>query len=128
MVDFIAEYHSSIEQYPVRSTVQPGYLRALLPASPPEVPEPLEALLRDVSAKIMPGITHWQVCTRQPPARGACLPALTPCAPPRTQLHQVCTNVARASARSRPTSSPTSRRTSPTPPWWPTCCAAPWEW
>ena len=31
MVDFIADYHDNIEQFPVRSEVQPGYLRPLLP-------------------------------------------------------------------------------------------------
>ncbi|KAF7255964.1 hypothetical protein EG68_07454 [Paragonimus skrjabini miyazakii] len=40
--------------------IRPGYLRALLPDTAPEVGEPFSALMYDVTEKIMPGMTHWQ--------------------------------------------------------------------
>ena len=58
-VDWIAEYLEHSAQYPVRSRVQPGDIRAQLPAQPPEHGEPLDAMLQDFHATILPGITHW---------------------------------------------------------------------
>ncbi|CAI5478742.1 unnamed protein product [Closterium sp. Yama58-4] len=60
MVDYIADYYRDIESYPVRSTVEPGYLQQHVPESAPEEGEPLHKILADVSGGIMPGITHWQ--------------------------------------------------------------------
>jgi aromatic-L-amino-acid/L-tryptophan decarboxylase len=60
VIDWIADYWSRVEELPVLSRVQPGEIRAGLPASPPEHGEPFEAVLRDVDEKILPGITHWQ--------------------------------------------------------------------
>ncbi|PSR94897.1 Tyrosine decarboxylase, partial [Actinidia chinensis var. chinensis] len=60
MVDFIADYYKNIENFPVLSQVQPGYLRKLLPDSAPNRPESLQDVLDDVQAKIFPGVTHWQ--------------------------------------------------------------------
>ena len=39
--------------------VEPGEVRAQLPASPPEEAEPFEAVLRDLDEIVVPGITHW---------------------------------------------------------------------
>ncbi|PWA54534.1 pyridoxal phosphate (PLP)-dependent transferases superfamily protein [Artemisia annua] len=60
MVDFIADYYKNIENFPVLSQVEPGYLRKLLPDSAPVQPESLESVLEDVQTKILPGVTHWQ--------------------------------------------------------------------
>ncbi|KAK2986346.1 hypothetical protein RJ640_026610 [Escallonia rubra] len=60
MVDFIADYYKNIETFPVLSQVEPGYLHKLLPDSAPTHPEPLQDVLDDVQAKILPGVTHWQ--------------------------------------------------------------------
>ncbi|XP_062148052.1 phenylacetaldehyde synthase [Alnus glutinosa] len=60
MVDFIADYYKSIEDFPVLSQVEPGYLRRILPDSAPNHPESLEDIFNDVRAKILPGVTHWQ--------------------------------------------------------------------
>ncbi|KAK8983622.1 hypothetical protein V6N11_074025 [Hibiscus sabdariffa] len=60
VIDFIADYYENIENYPVQSTVEPGYLSARLPDSAPYCPEPLEDILKDVSDCIIPGLTHWQ--------------------------------------------------------------------
>ena len=42
------------------SQVEPGQIRAALPAAPPETAEPFAAVLRDLDAVLMPGVTHWQ--------------------------------------------------------------------
>jgi aromatic-L-amino-acid/L-tryptophan decarboxylase len=60
VVDWIADYHSRIESFPVLSQAKPGEIRASLPAAAPAQGEPFEALLRDVEKLILPGITHWQ--------------------------------------------------------------------
>ncbi len=58
-VDWIAEYLKNPEKYPVLSKAEPGFVRDHLPASPPEHPEPLEDVWRDVQTIIVPGLTHW---------------------------------------------------------------------
>ncbi len=60
VVDWIAEYQSRIESFPVLSQVKPGEIRASLPARPPVQGEAFEALLGDVEKLILPGVTHWQ--------------------------------------------------------------------
>src|SRR5437588_10275352 len=60
VIDWIADYYSRIESFPVLSQVKPGDIRASLPASAPAQGEPFAALLRDVEEKILPGVTHWQ--------------------------------------------------------------------
>jgi aromatic-L-amino-acid decarboxylase len=59
-VDWIADYYERIESLPVLSQVEPGQIRATLPASPPNQGEPFEQMLQDVENLILPGITHWQ--------------------------------------------------------------------
>jgi len=60
VVDWIADYHSRIESFPVLSQVKPGEVRASLPANPPLHGESFDAVLRDVENLILPGVTHWQ--------------------------------------------------------------------
>ncbi|MQA07665.1 MAG: aminotransferase class V-fold PLP-dependent enzyme [Pseudonocardiaceae bacterium] len=60
VVDWVADYLSTIEWYPVRSQSQPGEVRAALPAHPPEHGEPFERVLADLENTILPGVTHWQ--------------------------------------------------------------------
>ena len=55
VVDWIADYQSRIESFPVLSQVKPGKIRASLPANPPMHGEPFEALLNDVEKLILPG-------------------------------------------------------------------------
>uniref|UniRef100_A0A803LLQ5 Tryptophan decarboxylase n=2 Tax=Chenopodium quinoa TaxID=63459 RepID=A0A803LLQ5_CHEQI len=59
MVDYIADYYKNIENFPVLSQVQPGYLLSSLPQTAPARPEPFEVILGDVSKYIFPGMTHW---------------------------------------------------------------------
>ncbi|XP_062079574.1 phenylacetaldehyde synthase-like isoform X2 [Humulus lupulus] len=60
MVDFIADYYKSIENFPVLSQVQPGYLHELLPDSAPTHPDSLQQVFDDIQTKILPAVTHWQ--------------------------------------------------------------------
>jgi len=60
VVDWIADYQSRIESYPVLSRVQPGEIRAKLPPSAPAHGEPFEQILGDIERIILPGVTHWQ--------------------------------------------------------------------
>lgn len=60
VIEWIAQYMEHVEEYPVLSTVAPGEVRAQLPASPPEHPEPFEAVMADLDRIILPGVTHWQ--------------------------------------------------------------------
>src|SRR5262252_5866851 len=60
VVDWIADYYTRIESFPVLSPASPGEVRAGLPAHPPEHGEPFENVLRDLDRAILPGITHWQ--------------------------------------------------------------------
>jgi len=60
VVDWIADYQSRIESFPVLSQVKPGQIRASLPLDPPAQGESFEAVLKDVEQLILPGVTHWQ--------------------------------------------------------------------
>jgi aromatic-L-amino-acid/L-tryptophan decarboxylase len=59
-VDWLATYMEDVEGLPVVSTVAPGEIRARLPEKPPLEGEPFSAVLRDMDAVIVPGLTHWQ--------------------------------------------------------------------
>ncbi len=59
LVDWIANYFDHIEEYPVLSQVEPGWLTSQLPASPPDKGETFGDVLADVDRLIMPAVTHW---------------------------------------------------------------------
>src|SRR3954470_5988484 len=60
VVDWIADYWSRISEFPVRSQVSPGDVRAALPAQAPEQGEPFAQVLADLDRVVLPGTTHWQ--------------------------------------------------------------------
>ena len=60
LIDWIADYRATIATRPVRATTQPGEIRAGLPGEPPAEPEPFDAVIADIDAVLMPGLTHWQ--------------------------------------------------------------------
>ena len=60
LIDWIADYRATTATRPVMSRVEPGSIRAQLPKAPPESPESLDAVLRDLDAIIVPGLAHWQ--------------------------------------------------------------------
>src|SRR6266446_1287827 len=59
IVDWIADYFERIEELPVLAQIEPGELKAQLPASPPENGESMQTILADVDRLIVPALTHW---------------------------------------------------------------------
>ena len=59
-LDWLASYLERLRALPVLTQVEPGDIRAALPASPPERGEPFEGVLRDLEEVLLPGLTHWQ--------------------------------------------------------------------
>jgi len=57
--EWVARYLEGVRERPVLASVEPGEIRAALPASPPEAAEPFAAVLRDLDEVLLPGITHW---------------------------------------------------------------------
>ena len=60
LIDWIADYRDHIAERPVMSPVAPGAVREALPPGPPQEPEPFDAILKDVEAILVPGLSHWQ--------------------------------------------------------------------
>lgn len=59
LTSWIAAYLERPDQYRVLADVRPGDIAARLPPSPPQQPEPLNAILDDFERIILPGTTHW---------------------------------------------------------------------
>ncbi|MFN8186425.1 MAG: aminotransferase class V-fold PLP-dependent enzyme [Gaiellales bacterium] len=59
-LEWAARYLERLRDLPVLARVEPGEIRAALPASPPDDPEPFAAVLEDVERVLLPGMTHWQ--------------------------------------------------------------------
>jgi len=59
LVDWIVAYFESIEEYPVLSQIEPGWLKANVPQAPPENGEDFGDVLNDVDELILPSVTHW---------------------------------------------------------------------
>ena len=59
IVDRIANYFEKIDEFPVLSQVEPGWLTGELPDAPPEKGEDFGEVLRDVDQLILPAVTHW---------------------------------------------------------------------
>jgi glutamate/tyrosine decarboxylase-like PLP-dependent enzyme len=60
IVDWIANYRQRAGSLPVMASVEPGSVRAQLPAAPPEQPEPFERVLQDLERILLPALSHWQ--------------------------------------------------------------------
>lgn len=58
--DWAGRYHAGLRDRPVRAQTRPGDILAALPASPPDAAQPMEEIIADFEAIVMPGITHWQ--------------------------------------------------------------------
>jgi aromatic-L-amino-acid decarboxylase len=59
-LEWAARYLEGVDELPVLARVKPGDVRAALPASPPDAPEPFADVLRDLDRVLIPGLTHWQ--------------------------------------------------------------------
>lgn len=60
LVEWMGDYFENIENFPVKSQVQPGEVLAKLPSRPPAGPESFDRIFGDFLQIILPGITHWQ--------------------------------------------------------------------
>lgn len=58
-VDWIADYFDHIEDLPVLAAIEPGDLKAQLPAGPPRHGESMERIMSDIDRLIVPALTHW---------------------------------------------------------------------
>lgn len=59
-IDWVVDYLSEVEKYPVCSLVKPNQIKHKLPASPPVQGEKMKDIFEDFKEIILPGITHWQ--------------------------------------------------------------------
>lgn len=59
LVDWISEYLTGSERYPVLARVAPGDVRRALPGSAPETGESFDEIMRDFERVIVPALTHW---------------------------------------------------------------------
>ncbi|HXG76721.1 MAG TPA: pyridoxal-dependent decarboxylase [Gaiellaceae bacterium] len=59
-LEWVAAYLERVRELPVLPQVEPGAIRAALPASPPHEPEPFAAVLRDLDRVLLPGLGHTQ--------------------------------------------------------------------
>ena len=59
-LEWAASYLERVRELPVLAQVAPGEIRARLPSSAPEEPEPFSAVLQDLDEVLLPGVTHWQ--------------------------------------------------------------------
>jgi aromatic-L-amino-acid/L-tryptophan decarboxylase len=59
-IEWAASYLERVGELPVLAQVEPGEIRARLPARAPDDPEPFADVLRDLDEILMPGVTHWQ--------------------------------------------------------------------
>jgi aromatic-L-amino-acid decarboxylase len=60
VIDWIADYYSRIESFPVLSQAKPGEIRESLPLNAPARGEEFTSLIQDVEKLVLPGVTHWQ--------------------------------------------------------------------
>jgi len=60
LIDWIADYRQRIPDLPVRAQVEPGQVRAALPAEPPAGVDHFAQLLADLDRVVVPGITQVQ--------------------------------------------------------------------
>lgn len=59
-LEWLSRYLERVPELPVLSQVAAGAVLSFLPQHPPEQGETLDAILKDLDEKILPGITHWQ--------------------------------------------------------------------
>lgn len=59
VADLVADYLEGVAERPVLPPVQPGDVRRVLPAAPPDAAEPLDTILDDYLRIIEPNVTHW---------------------------------------------------------------------
>ena len=59
LINWIAEYLATIEEYPVLPNIRPGDIKKNLPTKPPVSSESFDKIFSDVDNIILTGVTHW---------------------------------------------------------------------
>ena len=59
-LEWAAAYLERVGELPVLAQVAPGEIRSRLPTTAPEQGEPFAAVLHDLDALLLDGVTHWQ--------------------------------------------------------------------
>lgn len=57
MIEFVIDYVENVRERPVLPSVEPGYLRPLLPDKPPYRREEWAKIMPDIEKYIMPGVS-----------------------------------------------------------------------
>lgn len=60
VINWIADYLSTVEKLPVRSQLNYGEIKKRMPDKPPPESEQLEVIFSDFQSNLFDGITHWQ--------------------------------------------------------------------
>ena len=60
IIDWLADYHAKIADYPVQPATQPGDVKAMLPTVPPVDAEDFDRIIADLDSVVLPNISHWQ--------------------------------------------------------------------
>ncbi len=60
LIDWMADYIENVDQYPVKSQVEPGDIKSQLPDQAPNQAERFSEVWSDFQKIILPGVTHWQ--------------------------------------------------------------------
>jgi aromatic-L-amino-acid/L-tryptophan decarboxylase len=58
--DWGVDYRASLSERSVRAQTVPGEVFHAVPAAPPELAEPMDAIFADFESTIVPNMTHWQ--------------------------------------------------------------------
>ena len=61
LIDWVADFRSNLRMRPVMSRVQPGEVKAHLPAAPPQAAEPFERIFADLDAIIAPACRTFSI-------------------------------------------------------------------
>ena len=59
LVDWIADYFERIDELPVLSQIEPGWLKGELPKSAPDAGEDFAEVVKDIDRLVLPAVTHW---------------------------------------------------------------------
>ncbi|HUL72112.1 MAG TPA: pyridoxal-dependent decarboxylase [Vicinamibacterales bacterium] len=59
LIDWIADYRDQVASRPVMARTEPGAVKAQLPRTPPDQPEDFDAVIDDLDAIVVPGLSHW---------------------------------------------------------------------
>lgn len=63
MAEYITDYLENIRDRRVLPTVEPGYMKPLLPSEAPKTPEQWKDIMSDIERVIMPGVSNFK-CSR----------------------------------------------------------------